>query len=93
MNGAAVSFELSNGTFSATIAGLAAISATSVLVQYTSATGAVTSGTTLTVGTFTYAFSGAIAANTVAVAVTGLNATFSDFVTLTGNVGFKKNGT
>ena len=40
VNGAAVTFELKNGSFSAAIDGLSTITASSVLVQYTSATGA-----------------------------------------------------
>jgi hypothetical protein len=87
-----VAFELSNGTFNAVIAGLANISAASVLVQYTSTTANIAAGTILSIGSLTYTFADAIAANTVAFAVMGFSAEVTDFVTLSGNLGFKRNG-
>ena len=85
-------FELKKGTFSATIDGLASVTADSVLVQYTGATTTVTAGTALTVGGTTYTFAEEIAANTVAVEATGFAANVADFVTLSGDLGFKKSG-
>ncbi len=67
-DGSAIALELkssgaagSNG-FSATIDGFASVAADSVLVQYTSATGSVSAGTTLTVGSTSYSYSGAMEA-------------------------------
>ncbi|MBM4048988.1 MAG: DUF4347 domain-containing protein, partial [Planctomycetes bacterium] len=85
-------FELKDGTFSATIGGLADITADSVLVRYTDATGTVSAGTTLTVGSTSYTFGQDIAANTTAFQVTGFEASVADFVTLSGDLGFKKTG-
>ncbi|MBC8496829.1 MAG: hypothetical protein H8D37_04135, partial [Chloroflexi bacterium] len=83
-------FELSGSNFSAVITGLASITATSVLVQYNSSASTVFSATTLTVGAISYTFGADIAADTVAFAVTGFNASVADFVTISGNLGFKK---
>ena len=62
------------------------------MVRYTGAAG-IDAGTTLTVGSTSYQFVEAIAANTVAFEVVGFSATVSDFVTLSGNFGFAKQGT
>ncbi|MCK9365464.1 MAG: hypothetical protein M0P74_17920, partial [Syntrophales bacterium] len=86
-------FEMKNGSFSATIEGLAAIDATTVLVRYTNAATTVTANTILTVGSTSYTFTDPIAANTIAVEVTGFKANIADFVSLSGNLGFKKTGT
>ncbi|MCY2995084.1 MAG: hypothetical protein NTY19_45575, partial [Planctomycetota bacterium] len=80
------SFSLSGGDFGSA-------SATSALVQYTSAGLTVAADTTLTVGSTTYTFDDGIEAGTVAVEATGLAASVSDFVSLSGDVGFKKSGT
>ena len=85
-------FELKNGTFSAAIDGLASVTAAGVLVQYTGTTTTVAANTTLTVGGTSYTFAEGIAANTVAVEATGFSASVADFVTLSGDLGFKKSG-
>ncbi|MEH6445635.1 MAG: calcium-binding protein, partial [Oceanospirillaceae bacterium] len=92
MSGNETAFELSEGAFSANIASLAAISAESVFVQYTSATTTIAAGRILSIGSLEYTFDEAIAANTVAFAVKGFNANVADFVTLSGDLGFKKSG-
>ena len=83
---------MKKGTFSATIDGLAAITATSVLVQYRARDDGDSQGTTLTVGVTPYTFTEEIAVETVAVEVTGFAAKVADFVTLSGDLGFKKSG-
>ena len=53
----------------------------------------VSQGTTLTVGTLTpYTFTEQIVSGTMAFGVTGFAATVADFVTLSGDLGFKKSG-
>ncbi|WP_043459425.1 hypothetical protein, partial [Azohydromonas australica] len=90
--GTATVFELSGGTLVANISGFASLSAASTLVQYAGTAGGVSAGTTLGVGSTSYTFANAIAANTVAFGLKGLSANVSDFVTLTGDVGFAKSG-
>ena len=84
-------FELKNGVFAASISGLAEIGAASVLVRYTGTTG-VDADTTLTVGSTSYTFTDGIEANTIAFEVTGFAANVADFVSLSGDLGFKKTG-
>ncbi|MHB8092108.1 MAG: LEPR-XLL domain-containing protein, partial [Syntrophales bacterium] len=86
-------FELKDGEFAASISGLADITATGVLVRYTNAATSVTAGTVLTVGSTSYTFASPIAASTIAMEVTGFKANIADFVSLSGNLGFKKTGT
>ena len=77
------------------LGGFASVGASSVLVQYASGMGVVLSNNvapTLSVGGVSYQYSGAIVDGTVAFALKGMSATVSDFVSLTGDVGFKKVG-
>src|SRR5690606_23943521 len=85
-----VGFELTNGTFSADIAGLAGIGADDVFVQYTNATTTVEAGYEISVGGVSYTFGDGIEADTVAFAVTGFRANVADFVSLSGDLGFRK---
>ena len=85
-------FELKNGSFEAGIEGLAGISADEVIVQYTSATTAVAADTTINVLDLEYTFENAIAVDTVAFMVIGFEANVADFVSLSGDLGFKKEG-
>ena len=66
----------------------ATVTATSVSVAYNNTASAV--NTTVNVGGITATVN--VAANTTAVTATGLNATISNFVTLSGNFGFQKSG-
>ncbi len=66
----------------------ATVTASSVSVAYNNTASAV--NTTLNVGGITTTVN--VAANTTAVTATGLNATISNFVTLSGNFGFQKSG-
>ena len=66
----------------------ATVTATSVSVAYNNTAAAV--NTTLNVGGIAATVN--VAANTTAVTATGLNATISNFVTLSGNFGFQKSG-
>ena len=91
VNGAAVTFELSNGDFDVDILGMT-ITGGDALVQYTSHTGGAAKDETLTVGSLEYKFIDAIAADTIAFAVAGLNLTLTGFVTLSGDFGFEKTG-
>ncbi|MDZ5461784.1 hypothetical protein, partial [Azohydromonas lata] len=86
-------FELANGTLTATVDGLGNLKATSVAVQYTGAAGAVTAGSKVSVGSQSYTFSQAIAANTVAFSLKGFSADIANFVSLSGDLGFAKTGT
>ena len=81
---------MKNGSFAASIDGFADIAADTVLVQYTDATTTVDADTDIEIGAVTYTFEEAIAANTVAFAVTGFEANVADFVSLSGDVGFRK---
>jgi NADH/NAD ratio-sensing transcriptional regulator Rex len=83
-------FELSQGSFAAGIDGLAGISADEVIVQYTNAATAVAKDTKVGVLDIEYTFAQAIAANTVAFGVKGFEANVADFVTLGGDLAFKK---
>src|SRR6185369_16673750 len=88
---AGTAFELKNGTFTAAIGGVGAVSATTVLVRYTGAA-PVSAGTTLTVGSTSYTFVEAIAVNTIAFELTGFAANVANFVSLSGNLGLQLSG-
>ena len=90
--GTETAFELSQGAFSAEIAGFGSVSATAVFAQYTSAATTITAGRTLDTGTASYTFTKAIAADTIAFAVEGFAASISDLVSLYGSVGFRHDG-
>ncbi|MHB8107976.1 MAG: beta strand repeat-containing protein, partial [Candidatus Cryosericum sp.] len=66
------------------------INATTVLVRYTNAATSVTADTTLTVGSTSYTFTDAIAANTVEFQIYGFSATVFDFLWIEGDLAFKK---
>jgi predicted P-loop ATPase/GTPase len=85
-------FELSNGSLDIALGPLGSVTADNVFVQYTNLTTTVTAGTVLTVGPLSYTFDSAIAANTIAFTVEGFEASILDFVTLSGDIGFKKSG-
>ncbi|MFM8420032.1 MAG: hypothetical protein ACKOEQ_07915, partial [Verrucomicrobiota bacterium] len=88
-NGATV-LEVRDGAFAAQVAGLASVTATAVRVQYSNAGGSAAQGETLTVGGTSYAFGTDIAAGTVVFEATGLAADVGGFVSVSGNVGFRK---
>ena len=90
--GTETAFELSQGAFSAAIAGFGSVSATAVFAQYTSAATAITAGRTLDTGTASYTFTRAIAADTTAFAVEGFAALIDEFLSLSGSVGFRHDG-
>ncbi|MDZ5461860.1 hypothetical protein, partial [Azohydromonas lata] len=52
-----------------------------------------TAGTKVSVGSQSYTFSQAIAANTVAFTLKGFSADIANFVSLSGDLGFAKTGT
>jgi hypothetical protein len=84
----------SNGAaLTVALGGFASVSAASVVVQYASGTSVASGAPALTVGGVSYQYSGAIADGTVAFALKGISAAVSNYVTLTGDVGFRKNGT
>ncbi len=83
-------FELKNGNFAVAIEGLSEITADGVMVQYTNADTSVVKDTELAVGALSYQFKQAIAADTVAFSVEGFAASVAGFVTLSGDLGFKK---
>ena len=87
INGAAGApvFELKNGAFSAAIDGFADIEADTVLVRYTGAN-AVEEGTTLSIGSGSYTFEEAIAADTVAFQVNGFSASLFSFLWISGDL-------
>ncbi|MEN9775556.1 MAG: hypothetical protein RL322_2626, partial [Pseudomonadota bacterium] len=87
-----VAFELSNGSFGAGIEGLADFSATEVIVQYTNATTSIAADTELDVLGLTYTFEQAVLPSTVAFGVKGFSANVADFVRLSGDLAFKKQG-
>ena len=62
-----------------------------MIVQYTSATTAVAADTTINVLDLEYTFENAIAVDTVAFVI-GFEANVADFVSLSGDLGFKKEG-
>jgi hypothetical protein len=90
--GTETAFELSQGAFSAAIAGFAGVSADAVFAQYTSAVTTIAAGRRLDTGTASYTFTKAIAADTVAFAVDGFAASIDDFISLSGSVGFRHDG-
>ncbi|MDA1273124.1 MAG: hypothetical protein O2960_03590, partial [Verrucomicrobia bacterium] len=85
-------FELKNGVLDVQLAPLANVTAASVFVQFSNPapTSTVTAGTTISVGGISYTFNSAIAPNTVAFAVQGLNASVGGVLTVTGDMGFSK---
>ncbi|MCK9365205.1 MAG: LEPR-XLL domain-containing protein, partial [Syntrophales bacterium] len=93
-SGALTAFELSGGTLSAALDGFASLDAATIKIQYT------TDGTTITattddisVGSANYHFAANIAASTVSFELTGLNASVTNFVTITGgSIAFQKSG-
>ena len=86
-------FELSNGTLDIKLGPAFSITGGSVLVQFTGLTSAVTGTQTITVGGLDYTFDSAIADDTAAFAVIGLNAEVAGGVfTLSGDLGFEKIG-
>ena len=85
-------FELKDGAFTVDIPGLTTIAAESTLIRYAAATASMTAGTKLSVGAVDYTFDEVILPDTVAFALTGFTASVSDFVSLSGDVGFKKEG-
>ena len=88
-------FELSGGTLTATLGGFASLSAANIKIQYTSAGATIAAATDdITVGSASYDFTENIVASTISFSLTDLNASVSDFVSLTGGaVGFKLTGT
>ena len=89
---AGTAFELKNGALDIHLSDYFVVTGGSVLVQFSGLTSPVTEETTVSVGTISYTFDEAIAANTVAFGVTGLNANVADVFTLSGAIGFKKSG-
>ena len=92
VNGSAVTFELSNGTFTLAVLGLVNISATNAFVQYTSHTGGAAKDEKLTVGSLEYIFTDTIAIDTLAFMAKGFHADITGFVSLDGDLGFMKVG-
>ena len=84
---AGLAFELQGG-FSASIDGLANISADRTVVQFASSGLAIAAGRRLGIGAASYTFTRDIPANTVAFSVEGLKADATGFVPITGSVGF-----
>src|SRR5690606_19406546 len=85
-------FELKNGTFNAAIGSLAGISAQTVFVQYSNDSTTVNAGHEIEVGGIVYTFADGIDAGTVVFSVTGFSADVLGFVSLSGDLGFRLQG-
>gem|GEM_PF-5454046 len=85
-------FEMSNGNLTVALDAFASITTGAVLVQYTDSTRALTAGETLTVGTLSYTVQEDIAAGTIAFAVEDFAAEVGGFVSLEGDLGFRRDG-
>ena len=86
-------FELKDGTVTANIPGLSTITATGILVRYADATAAVDVGDRLSIsGVTDYVFSEAPEFGTIAFAWMIAEATVADFISFSGDLGFRKQG-
>ncbi|MEO0510569.1 MAG: LEPR-XLL domain-containing protein, partial [Verrucomicrobiota bacterium] len=91
-----LAFELSDGNLALQLGPLANVSADSILIQYTNASTTVSAGgdaKTISAAGLTYTFDEEIAADTVAFAVAGFSADIVNFLTIEGDLGFRKAGT
>lgn len=88
-NGGDTAFELQGG-LSASIAGFATVTGNSAVARYTSADAEIKAGRKLGAGEKSYEFAKDIGKGTDLLAVEGFEATVADFVTLSGDVGFRK---
>ena len=87
---AGTAVELSNGGFMATIQDLANVKAASAIARYTSSEMEIAADRVIDVGGVGHTFAAGIAKNTLALAATGFEANVAGFVTLAGDLGFKK---